>query len=453
MTDTIVAQSTPQGVSALALIRASGDACTKIIHKLFRASEILDPTPRHAYFSRLYNLSGELIDEVVWIYYSAEASYTGEAMLEIMPHGNPIICKKIIDVFCELDCRLADPGEFTQRAYLNKKLNFSQVEAVLDVIHAQSDRALFYARKHLTGESGRLIKGMVQDMTNIRAEIEAYIDFPEEELPPEDQEGPIQKLKSIIETLERYHSTARSREAIQNGLDTLIVGAPNVGKSSLLNALVGHNRALVSDQAGTTRDYIIERTFVGDYLINLFDTAGLNMESIDKLEEAGINRTLELIEQAEFFIIVIDSTLPPPELPEVVTNALQLKNTIVVENKIDLKDSQIHSSFLPNFRHVRTSTFQHESVRELIGEWETLIDEDLDVREDEGMMFNLRQAEFIRNAHLELTQAMEILNKSNATELAAFHLIQASEELVKINERIDNESVLDDLFQRFCIGK
>ena len=359
MTETIVAQSTPQGVSALALIRASGSACTTIVKQVFRLSDEFILTPRHAYFGRFYNSSGELIDEVVWIYYASEASYTGEPMLEIMPHGNPIICKKIIDVFCELGCRLADPGEFTQRAYLSGKLNFSQVEAVLDVIHAQSDRALFYARKHLTGESGRLIKGMVQDMTTIRAEIEAYIDFPEDELPPEDQDGPIKKLKSIIETLERYHATARSREAIQNGLDTLIVGAPNVGKSSLLNALVGHNRALVSDQAGTTRDYIIERTFVGDYLINLFDTAGLNMASIDKLEEEGIHRTLELIEQAEFFLIVIDSTLPPPQLPQLVIDALKPENTLVVENKIDLISSYEHSGFLPAFRHVRISTFEH----------------------------------------------------------------------------------------------
>ena len=453
MTDTIVAQSTPHGVSALALIRASGSSCTNIYRSLFKFPEDNEAIPRHAYYSRFYSPSGDLIDEVVWIYYSAESSYTGEAMLEIMPHGNPIICKKVIDGFCELGCRLADPGEFTQRAYLHGKLNFSQVEAVLDVIHAQSDRALFYARKHLTGESGRLIKGMVQDMTTIRAEIEAYIDFPEDELPPEDQNGPTQRLTKIIETLDRYQRTARSKEVLQNGLDTLIVGVPNVGKSSLLNALVGHRRALVSDQAGTTRDYIIERTIIGDYLINLFDTAGLNMQSIDKLEEEGIQHTLELIDQADFFLVVLDSTLPAPQLPDLLLEAINRNNTLVVENKIDLPNSKTFEAFLPDFKHVRISTKQQTSINVLIDAWKELIEDDYDVREDEGMMFNLRQAEFIREAQIELTQAKEILVASQATELAAFHLIQASEALIKINEKIDNESVLDDLFKRFCIGK
>ena len=453
MTDTFVAQSTPQGVSALALIRASGFACTEIAGRVFGKGNESHPTPRHASFSRFYDLQGELIDEVVWIYYSAESSYTGEPMLEIMPHGNPIICKKIIDVFCELGCRLAEPGEFTQRAYLNGKLNFSQVEAVLDVIHAQSDRALFYARKHLTGESGRLIKGIVQDMTTIRAELEAYIDFPEDELPPEDKDGPLKKLKGIIETLERYHSTAKSRETIQNGLDTLIIGAPNAGKSSLLNALVGHQRALVSDRAGTTRDYIVERTFVGDYLINLFDTAGLNIASQDQLEEEGIQRTIELVEQAKFFLVVVDSTLPPPKFPNVVLDALNNKNCLVVENKIDLDSSIQHDSFLPEYPHTRVSTLQHSSVQNMIEVWKILIDADLNIHEEEEMMFNLRQAEFIHNAHSELEQALEILRTDQGTELAAFHLIRASEEMVKINEHIDNETVLDDLFKRFCIGK
>lgn len=453
MTETIVAQSTPHGVSALAVIRASGSACTHLYRKFFKFPENKEPEARHSYYSHFYNASGELIDEVIWIFYAADSSYTGEAMLEIMPHGNPIICKKIIDAFCEEGCRLADPGEFTQRAYLRGKLNFSQVEGVLDVIHAQSDRALFYARKHLTGESGRLIKGMVQDMTTIRAEIEAYIDFPEDELPPEDQSGPLQKLNRIIDTLDRYQRTARSREVLQNGLDTLIVGLPNVGKSSLLNALVGHRRALVSDQAGTTRDYIIERTFIGDYLINLFDTAGLNMQSIDRLEEEGIQHTLDLIDQADFFLVVLDSTLPAPELPEVLLKAIRPDNTLVIENKIDLKNSQTFEGFLPEFKHVRTSTMRQECLQNLTNTWKDLIEADYDAREDEGMMFNLRQAEFIRESHGELTQAREILRTSDATELAAFHLIQASEALIKINEKIDNESVLDDLFNRFCIGK
>ena len=451
MTDTFVAQSTPVGVSALALIRASGPLCVDIANELFEGSD--EPQPRHAYFGRLLDVEGKLIDEVVWIFYSEESSYTGEPMLEIMPHGNPLICKIVIDDFCKRGCRLADPGEFTQRAYLNGKLNFSQVEGVLDVIHAQSDRALFYARKHLSGESGRAIKGMVREMTSIRAEIEAYIDFPEDELPPENSEGPLQKLKSIIETLDRFEATAKNRETIQNGLNTLIVGAPNAGKSSLLNALLGHNRALVSPTAGTTRDYILESTFVGSHLVNLFDTAGLSTTPSGELESEGIHRTLDLIDQAEFFLIVIDSAEDLPVLPEELTTKITSTNSVVVENKIDLPDSRSLEQFLPEIHHVRISTLERSTLIDLLTLWEALIDDELDIREEEGIMFNLRQAEFIRNSLNELKQAQQVLKELNATELAAFHLIRASEELVKINEHIDNDSVLDDLFSRFCIGK
>ena len=453
MSDTFVAQSTPVGVSALALIRASGPLCVEIANDLHSGSQKEGPKSRHAYFGRLHDLEGNLIDEVVWIFYSQDSSYTGEPMLEIMPHGNPLICKIIIDDFCKRGCRLAEPGEFTQRAYLNGKLNFSQVEGVLDVIHAQSDRALFYARKHLSGESGRAIKGMVREMTSIRAEIEAYIDFPEDELPPEDAEGPLQKLKTIIDTLDRFQATAKNRETVQNGLNTLIVGAPNAGKSSLLNALLGHNRALVSSTAGTTRDYIVESTFVGDHLVNLFDTAGLTTVPSGDLESEGIHRTLDLMERAEFFLIVVDSTEEPPQLPEALISKITAANSLVVENKIDLPDSRTHERYLPHIRHVHISTFDRSMLNDLQTCWNILIDEELNIRDEDGMMFNLRQAEFLRNSMEELKHAQRILKESSATELAAFHLIQASEELVKINEHIDNESVLDDLFNRFCIGK
>lgn len=452
MTDTFVAQSTPTGVSALALIRASGSLCEKIALSLLKSSS-KELQPRHAYFSRLHDVNGNLIDEVVWIYFSADSSYTGEPMLEIMPHGNPIICKAIIDDFCKRGCRLSEPGEFTQRAYTNGKLNLSQVEAVLDVIHAQSDRALSYARKHLSGDSGRLIKGIVQNMTTIRAEIEAYIDFPEDELPTENSEGPLKDLNTILQTLDRFHATAKNKETIQNGLNTLIVGAPNAGKSSLLNCILGHDRALVSSTAGTTRDYIIESTFIDGHLVNLFDTAGLNTLPSGELESEGIHRTLDLIDQADFYLIVLDSSEEPPTLPKQLLESLTKTNCLVVENKTDLDSSKELKRFLPQIPHIRISTLDHQSIKEFETEWGKLISDDLDIREDEGIMFNIRQAEFIHNSITELKEAKRILKETDATELAAFHLIQASEELVKINHHIDNESVLDDIFSRFCIGK
>jgi tRNA modification GTPase len=452
MTDTFVAQSTPIGVSAIALIRINGSACHQFAQALLPKNST-SIKPRHAYHSAVHDIGGELIDEVVWIFYPAETSYTGDPLLEIMPHGNPILCKKLMDHFCALGCRLAEPGEFTKRAYLNGRLKFSQVEGVLEVIHAQSERALFYARKQLTGESGKQIKGIVQELTSLRAEIEAYIDFPDEALPPEDVAGPLHHLQRLIERFDSFETNAKNREIIQGGLNTLIVGPPNAGKSSLLNGLVGHNRALVSAISGTTRDYILERITVGDFLVNLFDTAGLHSSPNSELEHEGIHRTLELIEQADFFLLVVDSNLPVPVLPDALIQKLNSQNSIVILNKIDLGKSVDFSNFLSDLLQFPMCTFNPACMKRFLECWQDRIESRILEKGTESMMFNARQSQFIRQAREELIEAVLCLKTNSATELAAFHLIEASNALVQINERIDNEDVLDDLFHRFCIGK
>ena len=450
-TDSFVAQSTPPGISALALIRASGSSCTKYAEQLLGKNN--SPIPRHTYFSKLKNGEGELIDEVVWIYYEPGSSYTGEAMIEIMPHGNPLICKMIIEDFCRRGFRLAEPGEFTKRAYLNKKLKFSQIKGVLETIHAQSDRALSAARKRLTGASDNHIKGIVQELTKLRAEIEAYIDFPEDELPPEDKDGPPAQIKKIISRLNSLNATAKNREIIQNGINTLILGSPNAGKSSLLNLLVGHNRALVSKEAGTTRDYILEHIEIDGYLINLFDTAGLNISPKGELESLGIEHTLELVDQSDFFLVVLDSTIDPPELPASIVSAINPRNCIIVENKIDLPESRTRNDYFADFPHSRISALDNLSLEDLGSKWKNLIAQNFEIREEEGLMFDLRERSFIQESLKELEQAHQLLSEDSSTELAAFHLIRASESLHKINEHVDNEAILDELFSRFCIGK
>jgi len=451
MTDSFVAQSTPPGISALALIRASGPDCTGYAQSLLPPNAEL--RSRHAYFGKLKDRNDELIDEVVWIYYEPGASFTGDAMLEIMPHGNPLICKSIIDDLCKSGFRLAEPGEFTRSAYLNGKLKFSQIQGILEVIHAQSDRALSAARKRLTGASGSRIKGIVQELTKLRAEVEAYIDFPEDELPPEENQGPIKRILHILNTLDALHASSKNRDTIQNGIHTLIIGAPNAGKSSLLNALIGHNRALVSKEAGTTRDYILEHIELNGYLINLFDTAGLNIDPSSELEAQGIQHTVELANQAEFILLVIDSSQTPPVLPEGILKSIDKDNAIVVENKIDLPNSGDHKDYLPHLNHVRLSAIERSSLSALEECWGQMIQSQFQVREEEGLMFDLREQAFVETSIEELNQAKEKLETDSQTELAAFHLIRASEALLQINEHVDNEAILDELFSRFCIGK
>ncbi len=451
MIDTIVAQSTPIGESALAVIRTSGSASEKIAKALLGPDKEL--ITRHSYYSNYLSAEGQLLDEVVWIYYEAGASYTGEAMLEIMPHGNPLICEQIIQDLQARGCRLAEPGEFTRRAYLNNRLNISQAEAVIDVIHARSEGALQVAQKHLSGESGRLIEDWVQKLTILRAEVEAYIDFPEEDLPPEDQEGPLQKLSEIRALLSQYKSSAENSRLLQQGINTLIIGAPNAGKSSLFNTLVGHSRALVDPKAGTTRDYIREQIWINKQLVNLVDTAGLNPLPGETLESQGITKALELAEIADYFLLVVDAADALPDIPEAIKDKLKAENTLIIENKIDLENANKLDAFYTEFPHIRISATENIGIKELIDIWGSQINALLKIRNEGEIMFNHRQASFIGECLEELSKAHDLLQHDQQTEFAAFHLIKAAESLSNINKSIDNEEMLDQLFSRFCIGK
>jgi tRNA modification GTPase len=454
MQDTFVAQSTPQGTSALAVVRVSGPLCESIALG-FHVAQGHGGTlhPRHAYYGALRDGRGELIDEVVWIYYAKGSSYTGDAMLEIMPHGNPIICQALIEHLCALGCRLAEAGEFTQRAYLNGKLKFSQISGVLEVIHAQTDRALSAARKRLTGESGRIVRGLVQDLTSLRAEIEAYIDFPEDELPPQNVQSALLRLDSCLRHLERLHASSEHYRLLQDGIHTLIVGAPNAGKSSLLNLLLGQNRALVSPIAGTTRDYLIERIHVGGLLVNLYDTAGLNLHPDSDLEAQGIQHTLELLDLAQFFLVVIDSTRNPEPLPSALLERIHARNALVIENKTDLDGACSHPEFLPEIPHLPLSAVTGEHLKEFCDRWQSLMEDTLDLHREEDVMFDHRERSFIHQSIIELKDARAKLSVDSEIELVAFHLLRACEELNKVESPIDHEAVLDQLFKRFCIGK
>lgn len=449
--DTIVAQSTPVGVSALAVIRTSGPLSVDIARKLFAGNDLCKP--KEATRVQYKGIDGDVVDDVILIRFEAGHSYTGEDILEIMPHGNPLICQKLIEDLCRRGCRLAGPGEFTRRAYENGRMSISQAEAVADLIHAQSDRAIEMAHRHLSGEAGRMMDGFVMELIRLRAEIEAYIDFPEEELPPEDTIGPLSRLKGIMETLGSFRRASANRRLIQDGVNTLIIGAPNAGKSSLLNALVGHSRALVDAQAGTTRDYIVERLWMGPYLVNLFDTAGLRDAAESRLEQMGIDKTMDLMDRSDFVLLVVDSAAPIPDLPKVVLDRLKPGRTLLVENKVDLGSSKPLSGVHPEWAHVRVSATEGTGLEALQDRWISNLREIMGDRDSEALMFNARQAQFIAAAEDELTQAWSILKDGLGTELAAFHLIRASEELVQINREIDNEAVLDSLFSHFCIGK
>ncbi len=446
--DTIVAPATASGEAALAVVRVSGPEVPALVEALFPAPL----PPRQAGLGSYRSLEGRILDTLVYVHYADGKSYTGEALLELSPHGNPWLVRKILDDLVARGCRLAEPGEFTRRAFLNGKLDLSQAEAVVQLIQARSERALEAARRQLAGSVGNTVNQLVDKLLQITAGLEAYIDFPEEDLPPEDQEGPAGQLRDLLGEMDHLMATRQYASLLHDGIKCVILGEPNVGKSSLLNALTGEERVIVSAEPGTTRDYVEERIHVGPYLLRVIDTAGLH-EAASALEEQGIHRSLEQIRSADLLLVVLDSTRPSPALPETVLQLLRRQNSIIIENKTDLSVSTSLAGFAPDCPHVRISASLHQGLEELRGTIRRTLEEGLVIPDENAVIVSARHAGALQDASECLRQARLKLADAEPAELVASDLRGAIEAMGRITGKIDPERVLDRLFSQFCIGK
>lgn len=450
-TDTIVALSTPAGESAVALIRLSGPDCADLGSSLLGKAEPL--SPRHAYYGSYRAISDKIIDSCVLTYFAEGHSFTGAPMLEIAPHGNPLVVQLILEDLLSRGCRLAEPGEFTRTAFLNGRMDLTQAEAVADLIHARSERSLELARRQLHGSVGRKMSALTDQLLQIMAHLEAYIDFPEEDLPSEDQAGPARDLRTLIEELKALMETRHYAALLHEGVKTLIVGEPNVGKSSLINALVGSERAIVSDRPGTTRDYLSAFIMLGAWRIEILDTAGLH-EGAEDLESIGIERTMEQSETADCFLLVLDSTGHSPTLPESLLQKMTPENTLVLENKIDLGVASEGAAFLPKFRHCQISAKHGSGLPEFKTAWTELLEaHTAPLSAVDGLVLNARHAAALSVATNALQSALDKMAAGELSELIAADLRQAVEGIGDVVGRVDNERMLDRLFKEFCIGK
>ncbi|MGZ0656826.1 tRNA uridine-5-carboxymethylaminomethyl(34) synthesis GTPase MnmE [Coraliomargarita sp. W4R72] len=448
--DTIVALSSPAGESAIALIRLSGPACAELAVAITQRTQPLKK--RFAHFAKYVDLQGMLIDECVFTYFAEGQSFTGESMLEIAPHGNPLIVQKILTDLMARGCRPAEPGEFTRTAFMNGRMDLSQAEAVSDLIRARSDRSLEVAQRQLHGSVGRKMSELTERLLSVMAHLEAYIDFPEEDLPGESQAGPASELRQLITEMSDLIETQRYSALLHEGIKTLIIGEPNVGKSSLINALTGADRSIVSNIPGTTRDYISAFMMVGPWRIEILDTAGLH-EAGDAIEKLGINHTIEQSETADFFLLVLDVTSPSPALPASLLERMTSTNTIVIENKTDLPGAAERSDFLPDLQHVRTSLLERKGLAELRAAWLKSIDASLTQPQNDGVVVNARHAASLGEAVDALELASLKLKEGDLSELIAADLRDAVEFIGQVVGRVDNDRMLDSLFKQFCIGK
>ncbi len=447
--ETIAALATPVGTAALAVVRASGPECAQLAADIFGST----PPPRVATHADYRATDGQLLDDVVVTYCAGPRSYTGEDLLEVSCHGNPFIAQAVFQDLLNRGCRAAEAGEFTRRAFLNGRMDLSQAEAVMDLIHARSERALAAANQQLRGSLGRHMQTLTEDLLLVLARVEAYIDFPDEDLPPEDKAIARDELTRVLRGTERLLATHRYGELLRDGIKTVIIGEPNAGKSSLLNRLVGHDRALVSPEPGTTRDFIEERLILGPHCLRLIDTAGLNPTPA-ALEKLGMAKTLERAAEADLFLWVVDATLPCPSLPAEVSTRLTPTNTLVLLNKSDLLADRPTIARPPLVLPALTvSALTHQGFDALTA---AIIHHAEAFRQDQGedlIAINSRHADALRRAREGLESSLAKLTNNGPVELIASDLRSALNALGEIAGKIDNERMLDHLFSTFCIGK
>lgn len=456
--ETIVALATPAGVSALALIRVSGPACRPLAAEIFGRAPDEVPSRRANFGRYRAEADGHVLDDLVWFFAAGPGTATGEDTLELSCHGNPLIVQLIIADLFKRGCRAAEPGEFSRRAFFNGKMELTQAEAVADLIHARSERALAAAQRQLQGELGRHLEGLIARLLEILARIEVYIDFPDEDLPAENRRAVQADLENVLRGTGRLLATHRYGDLLRDGLKTVLLGAPNAGKSSLLNALVGHERALVSAEPGTTRDFIEERLQVGPHLLRLIDTAGLN-PSPGEVERLGIAKTAERLAEADLVLWVIDTAAgdsPALPLPEAFARHLTPDKTLVVANKVDIVLAGELPAGDPRFRRLNISALRGtgiEALREAIVELADGLRPELFA--EEQIAVNARHADALRRAEASLGMALAGLSADAPMpiELVSGDVRAGLDALGEIAGRVDNERMLDALFANFCIGK
>ncbi|MDR1890747.1 MAG: tRNA uridine-5-carboxymethylaminomethyl(34) synthesis GTPase MnmE [Puniceicoccales bacterium] len=451
--DTIVALATPAGVSAIAVIRMSGPLSRQLFRHFVPNIEF---SPKTLYHCKYLSREEKVLDDVLMVFFPAASSYTGEDAVEIYCHGNMLIVEKILADLCARGCKFAEPGEFTKLAFLNGKLDLCQAEAVADVIHATNERAIQVAQNQLSGSLSSKINAVSRDLLDVLARIEMEIDFSDDEIFDEKTflreilhriGAAAKELNALIES-NKYHSV------INNGISTVILGEPNAGKSSLFNFLLGEDRAIVSEIAGTTRDIISERMIIGSNVLKICDMAGLRDGTLGEIEKTGIVKAITRASNADFFLIVVNinsSTLPV--IPNKIVNCLNDANALVVVNKIDLPKNCNVEDFLPHLDRIEISIKNETNPQPLKTKISEVISRNKTLNNDIDIVVNARHVDILgrANKYLEIVQSK--LLQPLHIETIASDIRQSLEILGEITGTYDNERMLDLIFSNFCIGK
>jgi tRNA modification GTPase len=446
MNDTIAAISTPIGEGAIAVIRLSGPRAVIMADCLFLGKSHPSAfSPRTQYFGAICDGKVKL-DDVLLTVFRAPQSYTGEDVVEIACHGGVLVSRRILELLLARGARSAEPGEFTQRAYLHGKMDLTQAEAVMDLIRAQTDLALRAAGEQLEGRLGECIDFLRIAIIELLANVEAYIDFPDEDIRPDTGHRLIAKVDGVAAQTQALLDTATHGRVLREGLRTVIHGAPNVGKSSLLNLLLGYERAIVSARPGTTRDVIEEVVNLRGYPVRMIDTAGIR-DSEDEIEKAGMERTRRQVEMADLVLHVVDASAPREENGQG-PGGWQDKSLLIL-NKADLG---VHESW-PSTEGVRISCLKNDGIERLDDAIIDRITGGQAAQRHWSVAINARHQACLQTVCQHVLAAREGLMTGRPPEFVAEDLRAALSAVGEIVGKVDSEEILGKIFSTFCIGK
>ena len=445
--NTIAAISTAQGQGGIGIVRLSGNDALKIAKKICSGTI----TPRHVGLNNFQDESQETLDQGIVLYFSNPHSFTGEDVIEFQGHGGQAVLESILSLCIKYGAKLAEPGEFTKRAYLNNKIDLTQAESVIDVINATTLQAVKSASYSLTGKFSSKINSLLEKIISLRVYVEACIDFPEEEIDFLEQGKVIEKLHNIIAEIDAILDVAKQSELLKNGINLVLIGQPNVGKSTLLNALAGTEKAIVTKIPGTTRDLITSQISIKGIPINVIDTAGLR-ETEDEVEQLGINKTWEALQTAHVAVLLVDITKGSGDYEEFILNKLPKGiKKLRLFNKIDLvtREASVENN---NNEIIIYLSAKLENGIDLLKNTliERVSDNFYQDSEQSVILARSRHIYALNNVRQSVTKAL--INKESS-ELLAEELTQAQHELSPITGDFTNDDLLGKIFSSFCIGK
>lgn len=449
MEDTIVAIASPPGQGAVSLIRISGSKSLQIAEKIFKGNKLNWATiPRSQHLGSIVNNKQDKVDGVLITFFRGPNSYTGEDTVEISCHGGMLVTQAVLDVVIEAGARPAEPGEFSKRSFLNGKMDLTQAEAVMDLISARTSLAMRAANSQLDGRLGERVEDIKNEILNILAHVEAYIDFPEEDIAPEAIEKIIEKLITLVKSIGQLIDTAEQGKILREGLLVAIAGPPNAGKSSLMNVLLGFDRAIVSDIAGTTRDTIEEMVNIRGIPVRLIDTAGIR-DVDDLIEGEGVDRAKKVIERADLVLLVLDGSEPLIEMNNFIQKNLESLDRLVVINKNDLG---VHESYR-SLGGINVSCEKETGLDDLAN---ALVDHCMtgsDTFSSDLVAVNSRHRACLETSRKELIKAKDALTEGVDSEFVSVDLMCALDSVGEIVGKADVEDLLGKIFGTFCIGK